>query len=288
MASTVSQQSLIPNIKKPSKYSFFWWQNYFSPNPATYFEEPGVYYDRSGCLQASDASTRSYRYWENGGYYIYWNPHPVLIGNFDCSGSNSNDAALVIVIIFATIALIIACALVFNYPPIMILSWTVLFFGSIVEEIKPEWGFCPGTRQYNDISAALIALYVFCICFAVYRMQKLYNFYYPGTPGVNVDFNGLLNLYKKASFYYKITIITSIAMITWGVVFTWNNHRGSYYECPISSCTQYAWIVVHFLNIVAASAMSSRMSKKYDIMATPPAYSTQNVTKESLPPYSQV
>ena len=126
-------------FKRPSRLRYFWWRNYFSENPASVLsKDERAFYSRDGYIQAQP-DYRSDPFWKTDTTYWYLCCHdlhfrgPIYLGN---SSNNSGDGAVIIIVfILALIALVIACALVFQFPPILIFSWVVLVISSVSETI---------------------------------------------------------------------------------------------------------------------------------------------------------
>jgi hypothetical protein len=283
------QMEQIIDCRKPSRFSLFWFQNYFSSNPATVFTEDQVHYDDKGFLVTR--STRSYNYWISDsccptchGPYSYWN---CSLGGPDCNcgncgGGDSIEAlALFLVILVAFIAFIVACCIVFYYPPVMIISWLVLVIGSFTQSIVGFAPECFGIRWYNGASSIFIAMVTIFIIGSVFRLQNLYRGYYPGTPNVQVDVKGLMSLFRISRIFYVYFSIPSSCFLLAGTLFSTTcilTRSISFDTCPhLNSCrwtsyTMYCWIVIHGLNAVAALGMYQRMKEKYQKLKVPPAY----------------
>ena len=274
-------------LKKPSRLSFFWWSNYFSNNPSTVFldQDKDVYYDRQGVLHYPN--NRSTDYWllphtnccYCGGCYI-----PPSYGSGqtnDCGGNDCDGLGIVVLVLLALVALILAAALVFSYPPIMIISWIILVIGSIVENIVDTSPYCTNVRIYNLTSAITCLVLLILVTTNVFRMQRYYRHYYPGTPGVKVDVDSLIRLFRSNAIAYVVVAVLSTGMTIWGI--SWIlKQSGS--TCSWTYTTHIAWIVVHFLNMVAAIAMHLRMQKKYQVLSEPPAYSDADVDLDLATP----
>jgi hypothetical protein len=126
------------------------------------------------------------------------------------------------------------------------------------------------------------------IIWAVIRMQKLYSFYYPGTPGVKVDIEGLAKFFKIFSYFYWSCVAFSLGLIVWSL-FTIAQLRKANSECPLTFYTTCGWAFVHTLNVISSISMAIRMKEKYDILVQPPPYQEherngQQPYPESRPP----
>ena len=190
-----------PPTYKPARYALFWWQNYFSDSPASVFKDE-AYYDRNGrVIQPRQRQ----EYWTTptarNSSWCFLNLYSSRIGGVTypgdaavccdancCSGTGCSGGAgdsgelcvIISVIALVCSAFIIAVALVFNYPPIMVVSWTVLVIGSFVE-VAGTSVECLPIRYFNLASSLYILVVIVCVINAIIILQRLYSNYYPGT-----------------------------------------------------------------------------------------------------------
>jgi hypothetical protein len=189
--------------------------------------------------------------------------------------------AIFLIIVVALAALAIAVSLAFSYPPIMLISWTILFAGSIGEGIVGKSPVCLMVRSYNLASSGVVFFSFLAVTYGVFRLQTHYKGYYPGTPGIQVDVPGIISLFNRCKRGYEAFLLPSIGMITWGSYNLGYSFSTTYNSCPWTTLTELAWVIVHFLNIVASVGMSKRMGKKAEMMANPPTYSVQDQYRDA-------
>jgi hypothetical protein len=276
----------VPAYPKPARYSIFWFQNYFSEHPATVFKEDEVFYDRSG--YARSRSERQYQYWNttdsciacHGPYnYCYWGT--CHYGSCDC-GEAGGIIAIIVLVLVAIAAFFIACAIAFYYPPVMIISWLILVIGSFTQSIVGFAPECFAIRWYNGVCSIFVALVTIFIVASVIRLQRHYRYYYPGTPNVQVDVEGLKTLFRTSRIFYCYFCIPSACLLIAGLYLSLSCGASNTFaltrkcqnldSCAWTSYTMYCWIVIHALNAIAALAMYKRMQAKYLLLKNPPSY----------------
>ncbi|KAJ3360852.1 hypothetical protein HDU91_004322 [Kappamyces sp. JEL0680] len=264
----------IATFPKPNPRSFFFWRHYFSDNPASALEEDGVYYDRDGNLNAP-----AYRKWYPYDCYFYCPS--------DSHSSGCGDFIVILAIVIAVVAVIVAAAMVFSYPPIMILSWIVLVVGSLIE-LGGTSDVCKIVRIYNLTSAILVLCFFFYLVANIRRLQTCYRGFYPGTPGVSVDVRGLEDLFLANKRGFIFACFPALCIMVWGIILVASCYSNSatrtcdrYNLCIWTTITSYFWVFIHFLNFVAAVSMARRMQAKYNILQHPPAYTEQSGTSAS-------
>lgn len=274
--------------KQPSSLAFFWWRNFFSDSPTSVFKESDVYYDRNGRLHYPQDRRAKYidyypGYCDCSPSYSYSHHHH---GN-QCSGCGDGDGwAIAFLVLFSFIALIIASALVFTYPPIMIISWTILVIGSFfqIDGTEPS---CFDFRIFNIVSSIVCLFYLFWTIFSIIRLQKHYKGYYPGTPGVEINHTVLLSYFKFTANVYFFSFIPSGSMLIAGIIVSVISYNQSLIKCAWTFSTVICWIIVHFLNIVASYAMYKRFICKYSILFNPPVYDQYSVQASNIGGYPQ-
>lgn len=216
------------------------WRIYFSDNPHSLIqEEEGVYYDNQGILHCPQ--NRSQNYWTRSdidalyccldfnrstfwGFHHYHHHHHhenSCCGDSFCGDSGTGDAGeicgLIMLAIAALTAAIMAFGIVFNYPPMMIFSWILLVGASFTNDVVEQSPVCTVVRAYDNVSAVFILVYFITVCIGVSRVQRYYKGYFPGTPGVKVDVDSLIQLFKTCKNGYSFSIVTSIILISWGI-----------------------------------------------------------------------
>jgi hypothetical protein len=266
-------------IERPSRWSFYWWMNFFSGNPASAYSKEGrtPYYTNEGFL-CSTTYHESNSLWMTNPTCCYVMCHdPEDSDDFWTRFWYARDdrrsygaLGFVILASIVMLPLVLAGTLVFHYPPVMIVSWTALFISSFSETIVDGTSICMDFRWVNLASAAWTLVMLVVVTIGVFQMQKLYNYYYPGTPHVKVNCQGLLKFFKFYSLFYWLTLAPSGLLLLWliGTIVISHKAAGS---CPWTFCTMCSWGLVHFLNMLAGSTMAVRMSKKLKLLTKPPA-----------------
>jgi hypothetical protein len=194
----------------------------------------------------------------------------------------------------AIAAFFIACAIAFYYPPVMIISWLILVIGSFTQSIVGFAPECFAIRWYNGVCSIFVALVTMFIIASVIRLQRHYRYYYPGTPNVQVDVDGLKTLFRTSRIFYCYFCIPSACLLIGGLylslscgasnTFAFTTKCQNLDSCAWTSITMYCWIVIHALNVIAAFAMYQRMQAKYLLLKNPPAYEETTIQPSVAPP----
>ncbi|KAI8916437.1 hypothetical protein EDD86DRAFT_216389 [Gorgonomyces haynaldii] len=276
-----------------SRFHAGWMRAYFSSDPAsaTGKSQHGVYYDRNGRLHVPQDHI----------YYVpdCYNPGCYFV---DCScndcggGGDCGDGAILFIAVIAIVILVVAVALVFLYPPSMIVLWIVLLVGSFAEVIAGTSPYCEAVRTYDAVSAGFTCLYITFILWQIFIMQHRYQRQLPGTPGISIQVHELVRFFRVNKIVFILYALLSVLLMGFGLWMSFGCVGGYFkdnmcitnLECPWTTRTQYAWVVVHFFNLVGFSSMASRMDNKYHLLNNPPAYNTivQSDRVEPIQPMS--
>jgi hypothetical protein len=210
------------NFKRPPALGFFWWQNYFSDNPATVFKTDTVAYSRNG--EPVSNGTRNVNYYEHvycptchhHGCY-YWSCY-----SCDCChgcGNDMKDFGTAILIIIIIVVVICLAILIWLYPSLLAFFWLVMTSVTIADFSVNTAEICRPNQIYSLISIGYALTISLALSIIVWvRFRQLYGGFYPGTPGIYIDVQALLKFLANQTKMYKFLSLFMAGMMVYGAV----------------------------------------------------------------------
>jgi hypothetical protein len=173
----------------------------------------------------------------------------------------------------------------FTTPGLIIGPWAILTGLSFASFSTVT---CSFYSWYNLVSSIYCILVVCYVLFGIFTIQGYYKGYYPGTPGIVVDIDGLTRHFEWNRIVFGLFGFIFVAYTIAGCIIlgiNWNKCRGlCINECTMSFWTTISWTIAHLIESLVFLATTRKFVFKYGMLKNPPAYEDYEMQPPEYPP----